>query len=78
MPGTDGFHVLEKMRSDPHLANTPVILLTGRSLAEDALARCQGQVVIRRTDGLTPAEVLRCLRVVLSVLKPRYDTLVAE
>jgi signal transduction histidine kinase/CheY-like chemotaxis protein len=73
MPGVDGFEVLEKMRLEPGLANIPVILVTATSYAEDALEQRRGQVVIHRTDGLNPAEVLRCLRAVIGVLKPQYD-----
>ena len=73
MPGIDGFMILEAIREDPRLAGIPVILLTATSLAEDALARCRGQVVIRRPEGLRPAEVLRCLEAVVGVLEPHYD-----
>ncbi|MFN2108318.1 MAG: ATP-binding protein [Anaerolineae bacterium] len=29
MPGEDGFHILERMKADPKLGQTPVILITG-------------------------------------------------
>jgi signal transduction histidine kinase/DNA-binding response OmpR family regulator len=29
MPGEDGFHILERMKADPQLGQTPVILITG-------------------------------------------------
>jgi diguanylate cyclase (GGDEF)-like protein len=35
MPEIDGLTVLRRMRSDPSMANIPVIVLTARSLAED-------------------------------------------
>jgi signal transduction histidine kinase/DNA-binding response OmpR family regulator len=73
MPGVDGFEVLERMRTAPQLADVPVILVTATSYAEDALEQRRGQVVIRRAEGLNPAEVLRCLRAVTGVLKPQYD-----
>ena len=63
MPGVDGFQVLDEMRHDPHLGQVPVVLVTATSYAEDALAQRGGrQVSLFRTDGLSPAEVLRCLR----------------
>lgn len=31
MPGMDGFEVLRQLKSNPHTANTPVILLTARA-----------------------------------------------
>jgi len=55
------------------LANVPVMLLTATSYVEDALSRRGSQVVIHRPDGLGPVETLQCLRVVIDVLKPRYD-----
>lgn len=73
MPGMDGFQVLQRMREDPGLIDVPVILLTATSYVEDALSQCSSQVVIRRPDGLRPAEVLRCLRAVIGELEPRYD-----
>jgi CheY-like chemotaxis protein len=73
MPGVDGFHVLKEMRQDAKLVDLPVILLTAISLAEDALMQRRGQVVIRRSDGLSPVEALRCLGAVVDVLEARYD-----
>jgi signal transduction histidine kinase/CheY-like chemotaxis protein len=73
MPGEDGFHVLGEMRRDTAMADTPVILLTATSLAEDLLSQRSGQIVIRRPDGLRPVEVLKCLRAVINVLEPHYD-----
>jgi two-component system OmpR family response regulator len=74
MPGVDGFQVLDEMQQNPHLVDIPVVLLTATSYAEDALAQRGGrQVSICRADGLSPAEVLRCLRAVVGVLEPHYD-----
>jgi len=73
MPDVDGFQVLEEIRREPELADVPVVLLTATSYVEDALAQRGGQVIIHRPDGLSPAEVLRCLRAVIGVLEPRYD-----
>jgi len=73
MPGMDGFQVLEEMRQDANLADVPVILLTATSYVEDALSQRGGQVVIRRSDGLSAAETVRCLRAVIGVVEPHYD-----
>ena len=74
MPGVDGFQVLDEMRHDPHLGQVPVVLVTATSYAEDALAQRGGrQVSLYRTDGLSPAEVLRCLRAFVGLLEPHYD-----
>lgn len=73
MPTVDGFGVLAEMRRDPGLAGVPVLVLTAISYEEGVLARRGGQVLIRRPDGLQPAEVLRCLEVVIGILEPHYD-----
>jgi CheY-like chemotaxis protein len=73
MPGVDGFQVLDEMRQEPELADVPVVLLTATSYVEDALAHHNSRIVIQRPDGLSPAEVLSCLRAVIGVLEPRYD-----
>jgi CheY-like chemotaxis protein len=73
MPSADGFQVLEEIRQDPELAKVPVIVLTASTYAEDVLAERTSQLVIHRPDGLGPAEILRCLQAVVSVLEPRYD-----
>ncbi|MCS7220444.1 MAG: hybrid sensor histidine kinase/response regulator [Anaerolineae bacterium] len=73
MPGVDGFQVLEEIQRDPALRGIPVVLLTVTGYAEDALMQRGSKVVVHRPDGLRLAEVLRCLRALISVLEPRYD-----
>jgi signal transduction histidine kinase/CheY-like chemotaxis protein len=73
MPGKDGFEVLEEMRQVPQLEDVPVVLLTATTLAEDALSQRGGQVVIRRPEGLGPADTLRCLHAIMGALEPHYD-----
>jgi signal transduction histidine kinase/CheY-like chemotaxis protein len=73
MPDQDGFWVLEQMRQETELADVPVILVTATSLAEDASAQAEGQILIRRPGGLRPVEILRCLQAVVGVLEPYYD-----
>lgn len=73
MPDVDGFQILARMRADPQWSAIPVILLTATSLAEDVLSLRRGEVVVRRPEGLRPAEVLRCLEAVIPVLEPHYD-----
>jgi signal transduction histidine kinase/CheY-like chemotaxis protein len=73
MPGMDGLEMLEEMREEPALADVPVLILTATSFAEDALEQRKGRLVVHRSDGLAPDEVINCLRVLIDVLKPRYD-----
>lgn len=35
MPGTDGYSICNEIKSDPGLANTPVVFLTGKDMNED-------------------------------------------
>jgi len=73
MPDVDGFEVLEEMRRDENLSEVPVVLLSATSLAESALRRHAGRMVIRRPMMFQPAEVFRCLEAVMDVLSPQYD-----
>jgi len=51
-----------------------VVLVTATSYAEDALAQRGGrQISLYRADGLSPAEVLHCLRAMVGVREPHYD-----
>jgi CheY-like chemotaxis protein len=38
LPDTDGLQILRRLRGHPRLANLPVIMMTGRTAAEDVLA----------------------------------------
>ena len=73
MPDVDGFQLLEEMRQDAELSSVPVVLLTATSYAEDVLTQRGSQFTIHRQDGLSPAEVLRCLKAVAGALEPHYD-----
>lgn len=35
MPGTDGYSICNEIKSDPALANVPVVFLTGKDMNED-------------------------------------------
>jgi len=72
MPDLDGFQVLDEIRQDPDLADTPVILLTATNYVEDALTRRPSQISIRRPGGLRLDDTLRCVRAVLGAFEPRY------
>ena len=41
MPGSDGLQVLRRMKQDPALADTPVVMLTARKLESDIVAALQ-------------------------------------
>lgn len=41
MPGTDGFEVLRRIKAEPDLAGTPVVMLTARKLESDIVGALQ-------------------------------------
>lgn len=41
MPGADGFEVLRRMKQDPAVANTPVVMLTVRKLESEIVSALQ-------------------------------------
>jgi signal transduction histidine kinase/AmiR/NasT family two-component response regulator len=73
MPGVDGFQLLKQIRKEVHLAAVPIILLTATSYAEDVLAQHNSRILVRRSDGLRPVEVLACLQALIGILEPHYD-----
>ena len=73
MPGVDGFDVLKEMSADEQLSSIPTVLLTATRTARGAMDQGSEQIVIRRYDGLTPREVLGCIRAAISVVEPHYD-----
>jgi signal transduction histidine kinase/CheY-like chemotaxis protein/AraC-like DNA-binding protein/ABC-type sugar transport system substrate-binding protein len=59
MPEMDGFSVLEAMRNDKRTSDIPVIILTGKSLTEDDMARLNRHVSKILGKGLfTPLETV--------------------
>ncbi len=71
MPGMDGLQLLQAMRETAGLARIPVLLLTATSLAEDLVARRGSRLALQRAGGLSTAQMLRCLRALISALDPK-------
>jgi CheY-like chemotaxis protein len=44
MPGLDGFAVVERLRSDPELADVPIIVMTAKDLSRVDRERLDGKV----------------------------------
>ena len=67
MPGEDGFRILERMKADPHLGQTPVILITG---LDSIMAKTRGlqmgadDYIIKPFD---PQELMARVGVVLRI-----------
>jgi signal transduction histidine kinase/DNA-binding LacI/PurR family transcriptional regulator/AraC-like DNA-binding protein len=60
MPGLDGAEVLERMRADPRLRQTPVVILTNKLLSVDDIRRLDqhAHVTLHSKDILSEQETL--------------------
>ncbi len=70
MPEMGGLEVLKQMNEDPLLSGIPVIVLTGDEIREINQERPQSNVVIQRAGGLTPLEVLTCIKAAVGLSRP--------
>ena len=60
MPGTNGFEVLEELRSYPETEHTPVLIYTSRKLTENERQRLNGYgVAILSKENLAAAQFLK-------------------
>lgn len=60
MPGMDGFHVLEAMRSDPALQDIPAVIVSARDPAGHPIVSSALAIIER--DGLSPSRLMDLLR----------------
>ncbi len=67
MPNLDGFGLLEEIKADEHLKNTPVIVITAKTLTAQERRRLSGQVKALLKKGTFMEEDL--LEDILDVLK---------
>jgi signal transduction histidine kinase/CheY-like chemotaxis protein len=72
MPDMDGLEVLEKIRSEPSLANTRVIAVTATSFATEALRRRGGHFTLTCPGGIPTDMLLDLMHVVIRRARPRY------
>ena len=75
MPGLDGYGVLEQMRSDEHLRDVPVVVITAKG-AEDETVTARS-LEITRPGGLSVGEAMGCLRDCLDLLLGRGEDSIA-
>jgi CheY-like chemotaxis protein len=73
MPEVDGFAVIERVRKEPALAATPIILLTANLHPENLVTWTDNRVLIERRGDLRTVETLELLNAALGVLKPDYS-----
>ncbi|MCQ4163907.1 chemotaxis protein CheB [Tahibacter harae] len=65
MPELDGFQLLRRLRSDPHLAHLPVILLTARSSEQAAIEGLQAGADDYIAKPFAPRELVARVQAVL-------------
>lgn len=61
MPGKSGLEVLAELRVDPHLTETPVVLLTAHAQAADRLAGVEAGADLYLTKPFSPLELARAV-----------------
>jgi len=64
-PATDGMEVLDRIRANPHVASTPVIIVTAKTGDDDVLAGYKFGADYYLTKPVTPRRLLRGIGLVL-------------
>jgi DNA-binding response OmpR family regulator/nitrogen-specific signal transduction histidine kinase len=72
LPDINGVQVLSALRATPEGAATPVIVITARGPAEEAIPRSQGRLYLLRNSLLTTGELTRCVTALAQILQARY------
>lgn len=72
MPNVDGFEVLERKRADPVICNIPVIIISAKDPHREPLLAKSLRVI--RPMGLSGQELMASIRVLTTVLKPRFGS----
>jgi CheY-like chemotaxis protein len=73
MPGLDGAGVLERMRADPRLAATPVIMLSAHVEGEGR-AVVGRELRLEKPEGFKVAELTRLLDALVGAMRPAADS----
>jgi len=64
LPDVDGLVVLQQMRADPLLRDTPVVVVSARGEMED-VGELSGVVMVTKGGGFQPGELVRWMRAIL-------------
>ncbi|MGH7896007.1 MAG: response regulator [Candidatus Binatia bacterium] len=65
IPVTSGMEVLDRIRANPHLASTPVVIVTAKAGDDDVLAGYKFGADYYLTKPVTPRRLLRGIGLVL-------------
>jgi len=72
LPDLDGREVLQQMRSDSVLRDTPVVIVSAKGEMED-VGELSGVVMVVKEDGLQPGELVRWVRAILDSSSPAWS-----
>jgi two-component system KDP operon response regulator KdpE len=78
MPGMDGFEVLDKIKSNPAHARTPVIMLTARDQSADVLKGYQSGATAYQVKPFDMDELLETIAKVLQESRSQAEAETAE
>jgi two-component system alkaline phosphatase synthesis response regulator PhoP len=65
MPGGNGMEILDRIRANPHLASTPVVIVTAKTGDDDVLEGYKFGADYYLTKPVTPRRLLRGIGLVL-------------
>jgi DNA-binding response OmpR family regulator len=66
LPGIDGFEVLEKIKSDPEISETPIIILSNLGQKDDIEKGLKmGAIDYLIKAHFTPSEIIEKIRAVM-------------
>jgi signal transduction histidine kinase len=66
MPDRDGFEIVAEMEHTPSLSKTKILLISGTDFEEKMKEKYKSQMHIERKDGLSLAQVLACVKVLIN------------
>ncbi len=75
MPDMDGFAVTNSIRTDPELADTPILMFTAKSQVDDKVAGFEAGVDDYLTKPVHPVELVAHIKALLSRFKSRTGPL---
>jgi len=67
MPDLDGFVVAQRMKEEHSLKEIPIIVVSAYGAQDLIIPRVEGGITIRRAEGFTPLELVKCAEAITSV-----------
>ncbi|MFQ5881995.1 MAG: response regulator transcription factor [Candidatus Methylomirabilales bacterium] len=73
LPGMDGYYVCHRLKADPHTKHIPIVILSARFEADQALPGTQGEVAAYISKPFEPMELCRRIWQVLQEVGQKRD-----